>query len=59
MKLEIEHKIALVTASSGGIELEIARSLAPENAKVVINGLHNQMLIKQSPTYYKVILMRI
>ena len=38
MKLEIEHKIALVTASSGGIGLEIARSLAAENAKVVING---------------------
>ena len=38
MKLDIEDKTALVTASSGGIGLEIARSLATEGAKVVING---------------------
>ena len=38
MKLELENKVALVTASSGGIGLEIARSLAAENATVVING---------------------
>jgi len=38
MKLELENKVALVTASSGGIGLEIARSLAAEGALVVING---------------------
>lgn len=38
MKLDLQGKVALVTASSGGIGLEIARSLAAENAKVVING---------------------
>ncbi len=38
MKMEIEGKTALVTASSSGIGLEIARSLAAEGAKVVVNG---------------------
>lgn len=38
MKLDIEGKTALVTASSGGIGLEIARSLAAEGATVIING---------------------
>ena len=38
MKLDLEQKTALVTASSGGIGLEIARSLAGEGATVVING---------------------
>jgi 3-oxoacyl-[acyl-carrier protein] reductase len=38
MKLDLNGKTALVTASSGGIGLEIARSLAAEGAKVVING---------------------
>lgn len=38
MKLDIEGKTALVTASSGGIGLEIARSLAAEGARVIING---------------------
>lgn len=38
MNLHLEGKTALVTASSGGIGLEIARSLAAEGAKVVING---------------------
>ncbi|MDF7808205.1 SDR family NAD(P)-dependent oxidoreductase [Pontiellaceae bacterium B12219] len=38
MNLELEGKTALVTASSSGIGLEIARSLAAEGARVVING---------------------
>jgi 3-oxoacyl-[acyl-carrier protein] reductase len=38
MKFELENKVALVTASSGGIGLEIARSLAGEGAKVAVNG---------------------
>ncbi len=38
MKLDLENKVALVTAASGGIGQEIARSLAAEGATVVING---------------------
>ncbi len=38
MKLELERRTALVTASSGGIGLEIARTLAAEGATVIVNG---------------------
>jgi 3-oxoacyl-[acyl-carrier protein] reductase len=38
MNLDLKGKTALVTASSGGIGLEIARALAAEGAKVVVNG---------------------
>ncbi|MDF1823608.1 MAG: SDR family NAD(P)-dependent oxidoreductase [Verrucomicrobiales bacterium] len=38
MNLELNEKTALVTASSAGIGLEIARSLAAEGARVIING---------------------
>ncbi|QDU38976.1 3-oxoacyl-[acyl-carrier-protein] reductase FabG [Maioricimonas rarisocia] len=38
MDLELNNKLVLVTASSGGIGLEIARVLATEGARVVING---------------------
>lgn len=38
MNLDLAGKTALVTASSGGIGLEIARSLAADGARVVING---------------------
>jgi 3-oxoacyl-[acyl-carrier protein] reductase len=38
MKLDLENKVALVTAASGGIGQEIARSLASEGAKVFVNG---------------------
>lgn len=38
MNFELASKVALVTASSGGIGLEIARSLAGEGARVVVNG---------------------
>jgi len=38
MDLGLQGKRALVTASSGGIGLEIARALAAEGASVVING---------------------
>jgi 3-oxoacyl-[acyl-carrier protein] reductase len=37
MNLDLKGKTALVTASSGGIGLEIARALAAEGAKVVVN----------------------
>lgn len=38
MNLQLENKLALVTASSGGIGFEIARSLSREGAKVIVNG---------------------
>ena len=38
MNLGLDNKTALVSASSGGIGLEIALSLAKENATVIING---------------------
>lgn len=38
MDLKLNGKTALVTASTGGIGLEIARSLAREGARVIING---------------------
>lgn len=38
MNLNLDHKLALVTASSGGIGKEIAFSLAREGARVIING---------------------
>ena len=38
MNLHLDNKLALVTASSGGIGLEIARTLAHEGARVIING---------------------
>ncbi|PTL85456.1 SDR family NAD(P)-dependent oxidoreductase [Vitiosangium sp. GDMCC 1.1324] len=38
MNLHLDHKLALVTASSGGIGKEIATSLAREGATVIING---------------------
>lgn len=38
MDLQLTDKLALVTASSGGIGLEIATSLAREGARVIVNG---------------------
>lgn len=38
MDLGLNGKLALVTASSGGIGMEIARSLAKEGATVIVNG---------------------
>jgi 3-oxoacyl-[acyl-carrier protein] reductase len=38
MNLNLTGQTALVTASSGGIGFEIARSLAGEGARVIING---------------------
>jgi len=38
MNLLLDNQLALVTASSGGIGLEIARSLSGEGARVIING---------------------
>jgi 3-oxoacyl-[acyl-carrier protein] reductase len=38
MDLGFNGKLALITASSGGIGFEIARALAREGAHVIING---------------------
>ena len=38
MNLQLTTKLALVTASTGGIGLEIAKSLALEGATVIVNG---------------------
>ena len=46
MQLNLNGKVALVTASSGGIGLAIARSLAAEGAKVAVNGRTKQSVDK-------------
>jgi len=38
MRLDLDGKLALVTASTGGIGREIAATLAREGARVVVNG---------------------
>ena len=38
MNLQLGRKLALVTASTGGIGKEIAASLAREGATVIVNG---------------------
>jgi len=38
MQLNLDNKLALVTASGAGIGFEIAKSLANEGAQVIING---------------------
>jgi len=42
MDLQLSGRVALVSASTGGIGLEIARSLAAEGARVVVNGRSEQ-----------------
>jgi len=38
MNLHLDDKLVLVTASTGGIGVEIARTLAEEGARVIVNG---------------------
>jgi len=38
MNLQLDNKLALVTASTGGIGREISRTLAREGATVIVNG---------------------
>ena len=42
MDLQLQDKTVLITASTGGIGLEIARSFAREGASVIINGRTEQ-----------------
>ena len=46
MELNLNGKVALVTASSNGIGLAIASSLAAEGAKVAVNGRTEQSVDK-------------
>lgn len=46
MDLQLTGQTALVTASSGGIGLEIARSLAAEGAHVIVNGRSKESVEK-------------
>jgi 3-oxoacyl-[acyl-carrier protein] reductase len=46
VQLNLNGKVALVTASSGGIGLAIASSLAAEGAKVAVNGRTSQSVEK-------------
>ena len=46
MDLGLNNKLALVTASSGGIGLAIGRALAAEGAKVAVNGRTKQSVDK-------------
>jgi 3-oxoacyl-[acyl-carrier protein] reductase len=46
MQLNLNGKVALVTASSSGIGLAIASSLAAEGAKVAVNGRTEQSVDK-------------
>ena len=51
MQLNLNGKVALVTASSGGIGLAIARSLAAEGAKVAVNGRTKQNVDRALATH--------
>ena len=46
MDLDLSAKLALVTASSGGIGQAIACSLAKEGATVIINGRTKEKVAK-------------
>src|SRR3989442_1334221 len=38
MNLQLDNKLALVTGSTAGIGLAIAKALAAESARVIVNG---------------------
>ena len=51
MDLRLNDKSALVTGSTAGIGLEIARKLAVEGAKVIITGRNKAKLDQWSPIW--------
>jgi NAD(P)-dependent dehydrogenase (short-subunit alcohol dehydrogenase family) len=38
MNLQLENKLALVTGSTAGIGFAIAKALAAEGARIIVNG---------------------
>jgi 3-oxoacyl-[acyl-carrier protein] reductase len=52
MDLKLKGKTALVTASSGGIGLEIARYLAREGATVIVNGRSSDTVARACENIY-------
>ena len=52
MDLKLNNKTALVTASSGGIGLEIARYLAHEGATAIINGRTSETVSRACENIY-------
>ena len=52
MDLKLNNKTALVTASSGGIGLEIARYLSHEGATVIINGRTSETVSRACENIY-------
>src|SRR6267142_336466 len=47
MNLQLENKLALVSGSTAGIGLAIAKSLAAEGARVIVNG-RTEARVKQA-----------
>ena len=52
MDLKLDNKTVLVTASTGGIGLEIARYLAHEGATVIINGRTSETVSRACEDIY-------
>jgi 3-oxoacyl-[acyl-carrier protein] reductase len=52
MELKLDEKTVLVTASTGGIGLEIARYLAHEGATVIINGRTSETVTRACEDVY-------
>ncbi len=52
MDLKLNNKTALVTASSGGIGLEIARYLAREKVSVIVNGRTSETVTRACDDIY-------
>jgi NAD(P)-dependent dehydrogenase (short-subunit alcohol dehydrogenase family) len=46
MKIDFTGKVALVTASTGGIGFAIARGLAESGAEVIVNGRSTESVNK-------------
>ena len=46
MNLQLENKRALVTGSTAGIGFAIAKALATEGARVIVNGRSEQRVVE-------------
>lgn len=55
MDLQLENKLALVTGSTAGIGLAIARSLAAEGSRVIINGRSEQRVAEAEAVIRKAV----